>query len=171
MMQGDRVMLRPMEKADTDDVLRMRGNPEVLAQLFSDEPPTREGHLRWLEQTQAQGVRQEFMVVERATGRSIGTIGLNHIDARHNRAEFGILIGDAKARGKGLASEASRLLFDYAFNKLGLHRLYLHVFPDNKPALHLYRKLGFIQEGLLRRHVVKNGEHRDVVVMALLRGA
>jgi len=71
MMQGDRVMLRPMEKTDTDDVLRMRSNPEVLAQLFSDEPPTRESHRRWLEQIQAQGVRQEFMIVERATGRSI----------------------------------------------------------------------------------------------------
>jgi len=160
-----------MEKTDTDDVLRMRSNPEVLAQLFSDEPPTRESHRRWLEQIQAQGVRQEFMIVERATGRSIGTIGLNHIDARHRRAEFGILIGGAKARGKGLASEASRLLFDYAFNKLGLHRLYLHVFSDNKPALHLYGKLGFVQEGLLRRHVVKNGEHRDVLIMAFLRGA
>jgi len=171
MMQGARVLLRPMDKADTDDVLCFRGNPEVLAQLFSDEPPTRQGHLGWLEQIQAQGVRQEFMIVERSAGRSIGTIGLNHIDPKHHRAEFGILIGDAAARGRGLAFEAGRLLLDYAYNKLGLRRLYLHVFPDNEPALHLYRKLGFIQEGILRKHVVKNGKSRDVVVMAVLRGA
>lgn len=171
MMQGDRVLLRPMEKTDADDVVRMRSAPEVLAQLFSDEPPTRESHLRWFEQMQIQGIRQEFMIVERETGRSIGTVGLNHIDPNHRRAEFGILMGDEEARGKGLAFEASRLLLDYAFNKLGLYRLYLHVFPDNEPALHLYRKIGFVQEGLLRQHVFKNGQHRDVVVMALLRGA
>ena len=171
MIQGDRVLLRPMEKADTDDVLRMRSVPDVLAQLFSDEPPTREGHLRWLEQIQVEGTRQEFMIVERTAGRSIGTVGLNRIDPKHRRAEFGILIGDAEARGKGLAFEAGRLLLEYAFNKLGLHRVYLHAFPDNESALHLYRKLGFIQEGLLRHHVLKNGQHRDVVVMACLRGA
>ena len=171
MIQGDRVLLRPMEKADTDDVLRMRSVPDMLAQLFSDEPPTREGHLRWLEQIQAQGTRQEFMMIERAKGLSIGTAGLDHIEHKHRRAEFGILIGDAEARGKGLAFEAGRLLLEYAFNKLGLHRVYLHTFPDNEPALHLYRKLGFIQEGLLRHHVLKNGQHRDVIVMAVLRGA
>lgn len=168
MMQGDRVMLRPMEPEDTDDVIRMRNNPDVLAQLFSDKPLTREEHLQWLDQIRAQGTRQEFLIVERASGLSAGTIGLNHIDCKHRRAEFGILIGDTEARGKGLASEASRLLLDYAFNKLGLHRIYLYAFPDNKQAVHLYRKLGFVQEGLLQRHVVKNSEHRDVIVMAII---
>lgn len=170
MMQGDFVALRPMERADTDDVLCMRSDPEVLAQLFTEETLTREGHLRWLEQMLAQGTRQEFMIVERVNGRSIGTIGLNHIDPKHRRAEFGILIGNAEARGKGLAFEASRLLLDYAFNKVGLHRVYLHAFADNEPALHLYRKIGFVQEGLLRQHVLKNGQYRDVVVMAFLQG-
>jgi len=167
-MQGDRVMLRPMETADTDDVLRMRNNPDVLAQLFSDKFLTREEHLQWLDQILAQGTRQEFMIVELASGLSAGTIGLDHIDFKHRRAEFGILIGDTEARGKGLASEASRLLLDYAFGKLGLHRIYLYSFSDNKPALCLYRKLGFVMEGLLQGHVVKNGERRDVIVMAMI---
>jgi len=171
MMQGDRVLLRPMDKTDTDDVLRMRSLSDVLAQLFSDEPPTRDGHLRWIEQIQAEGTRQDFMIVERSTGRSIGTIGLNHIDSKHRRAEFGILIGETEARGKGLAFDAGGLLLEYAFNKLELQRLYLHVFPDNKSALRLYQKLGFVEEGTLRQHVIKNGRPRDVVVMAVLRGA
>ena len=171
MIQGDRVTLRPMGRADTEDVLRLRGNPDVMAQLFSDEPPTRDEHMRWLDQVQSVGDRQEFMIVERETNRSIGTVGLSRIDLRHRRAELGILIGQSEARGKGLAFESSRLLLDYAFNTLGLHRVFLHMFVNNEPALHLYRKLGFIQEGILHQHAFKNGRFQDVVVMALLKGA
>lgn len=170
MIENERVLIRPMERTDTDDVVRLRNDPAVLPQLFCDEPLDREGHLRWFERIQKDGTRHEFMIVERATGRSIGITGLNHLDRQHRRAEYGIVIGEAEARGKGLAFEASRLLLDYAFNKLGLHRLYLHAFTDNEPALRLYRKIGFTQEGFLHQHVCKNGRHRDVVVMAMLQG-
>jgi UDP-4-amino-4,6-dideoxy-N-acetyl-beta-L-altrosamine N-acetyltransferase len=159
-----------MERNDADDVVRLRNDPAVRPQLFCDEPLDREGHLRWFERMQKDGIRHEFIIVERATGRSIGITGLNHLDRQHRRAEYGIVIGEAEARGKGLAFEASRLLLNYAFNKLRLHRVYLHVFTENEPALRLYRKIGFTQEGLLRQHVCKNGRHCDVVVMALLQG-
>lgn len=170
MIENARVLIRPMERNDADDVVRLRNDPAVLPQLFCDKPLDREGHLRWFERMQKDGTRHEFMIVERATGRSIGVTGLNHLDRQHRRAEYGIVIGEAEARGKGLAFEASRLLLDYAFNKLGLHRVYLHAFIDNEPALRLYRKIGFTQEGILRQHVCKNGQHRDVVVMAMLQG-
>ena len=162
--------LRPMEEGDTDDVVHMRSEPSVVAQLFGDEPPTRESHLRWLAAVRARGDRQEFMIVDRASGRSVGTIGLSQIDRKHQRAEYGVLIGEADARGKGLASEASRLLLDYAFTTLKLNRVYLHVFPENEAAVRLYERVGFEREGLLRRHLYKNGRFRDVIVMAVVRG-
>lgn len=157
-----------MQASDTDDVIRMRREPSVLAQLFSDKAPAREEHLRWLERIQVQGDRQEFIIVERGTGRSIGTIGLSNIHPKHRHAQYGILIGEIDARGKGLALEASRLLLAYAFDKLGLQRVYLHVFADNEQALHLYRKVGFEEEGRLRQHMYKDGRFRDVVVMAMI---
>ena len=170
MIEGERVRLRPMEEGDTDDVVHMRSEPSVVAQLFGDEPPTRESHLRWLAAVRARGDRQEFMIVDRASGRSVGTIGLSQIDRKHQRAEYGVLIGEADARGKGLASEASRLLLDYAFTTLKLNRVYLHVFPENEAAVRLYERVGFEREGLLRRHLYKNGRFRDVIVMAVVRG-
>src|SRR5882672_1841917 len=109
------------------------------------------------------------MIVERRSGQSVGTIGLSRIDPTHRRAEYGVLIGEPGARGKGLASEASRLLLDYAFRTLGLVRVYLHVFADNAAAVRLYERVGFLREGLLRRHVYKGGRFRDVVAMAAVR--
>ena len=168
MIEGERVLLRRMGREDTEDVVRMRTEPEVQAQLFSERPPTMEEHLSWLDGIQARDDRHEFMIVDRTSGRSVGTIGLSHIDRTHRRAEYGILIGEPAARGKGLAAEASRLLLAYAFKTLGLGRVYLHVLARNEDAIRLYRRVGFQTEGILRRHVRKGSEFLDVTVMAVL---
>jgi UDP-4-amino-4,6-dideoxy-N-acetyl-beta-L-altrosamine N-acetyltransferase len=168
VIEGERVLLRRMSREDAADVVRMRAEPEVQAQLFSERPPTMEEHLRWLADMEARGDRHEFMIVERASGRSVGTIGLSHIDRVNRRAEYGVLIGEPAARGKGLAAEASRLLLAYAFGALTLRRVYLHVFAGNADALRLYRRVGFQPEGVLRQHVRKGDEFLDVAVMAVL---
>lgn len=170
MIQGDRVLLRPMERDDVDAVVRMRSDPTVLAQLFGEAPPTRDGHLRWFEEMRARGDRQEFVIMDRASGHAVGTIGLSRIDPAHRRAEYGVLIGEANARDKGFAAEASRLLLGYAFGRLGLNRVYLHVFSENEAAIRLYRRVGFVPEGILRQHVYKGGRFRDVAVMGILKG-
>jgi UDP-4-amino-4,6-dideoxy-N-acetyl-beta-L-altrosamine N-acetyltransferase len=168
VIEGERVLLRRMSREDAADVVRMRAEPEVQTQLFSARPPTMAEHLRWLADVEARGDRHDFMIVERASGRSIGTIGLSHIDRVNGRAEYGVLIGEPGARGKGLAAEASRLLLAYAFGTLKLRRVYLHVFARNADALRLYRRVGFQPEGVLRQHVRKGDEFLDVAVMAVL---
>ena len=170
MIEGERVQLRRMGPKDAADVVRLRSDPEVQGQLFSERPPTVNEHLRWLAEVEARGDRLEFMIVERTSGRSVGTIGLSHIDSKHHRAEYGVVIGEPGARGKGLASEASRLLLGYAFGTLRLHRVYLHVFVHNEPARRLYRRVGFEPEGVLRQHVWKGDQFHDVAVMAVLAG-
>lgn len=170
MIEGDRVSLRTMTRDDADDVVRWRNDPFVIDQLFSDESPTRASHLRWFETMTARGDRHEFIIIERATNRPIGVIGLSSIDQKNRRAEYGILIGETDARGQGCAHEASRLILTYAFYELGLHRVFLHVLADNVTALNLYQRLGFRIEGTLRDHVCKRGMFRDVIVMAILSG-
>ena len=169
VIEGKRVNLRRMQAADADDVVRWRSNPAILQELFADEPPTCNGHLRWLVEIEKRGDRHEFIIVERVTGRSIGTIGLSDIDRQNSRAEYGILIGEPDAHGKGYGREASELILRYAFAELELHRVYLHVFADNVAAIRLYERAGFRLEGTLRQHALKRGLFRDVIVMALLK--
>lgn len=164
-LKGSRVHLRPISSEDTDLILRWRSRDEIRAQLFSDRPPTRDEHERFLARLQECRDRLEFMIVLNDDGACVGTIGLSHISPEAGEAEYGILIGEERARGKGLAREASELLLDYAFTELQLQRVTLDVFADNPSALSLYRRLGFRPrpEGATVRE--KDGVMRQVMSM------
>jgi UDP-4-amino-4,6-dideoxy-N-acetyl-beta-L-altrosamine N-acetyltransferase len=160
------VTLRPLAEIDGPTVVAWRRRPDVHEQLFVQEPPTLESHRKWYLEYQVSKDRREYVIL--ADGRPVGTIGLSRIDGQNARAEYGILIGDPNARGRGIARAASLRLLAEAFGALGLARVYLHVFPENHVALRLYEGLGFRREGVLREHAVKDGRRRDVLVMGIL---
>lgn len=161
------VQLRPLSIKDSDDVVAWRQDPSVNGQLFSESPPTRADHLRWFSTYQKRTDRLEFIIV--ADDRAIGTIGLSNIDFGSRTADYGVLVGDAAARGRGFGSRASRLLLQFAFDVLRLDEVRLELFSDNDAAQRLYNRLGFaaVDE---RRTRLKNGVDRAVTKM-YLRGA
>ena len=75
--------------------------------------------------------------------KTIGAIDLFNFDPFHLRAGIGILIGPKELRGKGFASQALKLVIDYAFAWLGLHQLYCNISPDNTISLKLFKTHGF----------------------------
>jgi RimJ/RimL family protein N-acetyltransferase len=90
------------------------------------------------------------------------------INWRARSAEFWIYIGDGSARGKGIADEASRLLLRFGFLTLGLNRIFLHVDTSNEPAIRLYKRLGFTQEGVCRQAAFADGKFVDRILFAIL---
>src|SRR5699024_8833737 len=95
----------------------------------------------------------------------IGYVGIFSIDPIHRKAEFGIMI-DPQHQGHGYASTATRLAIDYAFATLNLHKLYLIVDCINEKAIHVYEKLGFTVEGVLKEEYFVNGTFHDVSIMS-----
>jgi RimJ/RimL family protein N-acetyltransferase len=71
-------------------------------------------------------------------------------------------------QNKGAGSEAVRLLIEHGFDKLKLHRIVIHVFSTNLRAMHVYRKNGFQQEGVLREAALIDGRWLDVIVFGLI---
>jgi RimJ/RimL family protein N-acetyltransferase len=167
ILQGPTVVLRPMAREDTADVLRWRADPAVARQMFSERAPTREEHEAWLAALAQSPERMEFVIALRAGGRAVGTIGLSRIQPPGGSAEYGILLGEADARGRGIAREASELLLAYGFDELGLDELFLNLFADNTAARRLYERLGFREDPARGGVREKDGALRKTVCMRL----
>ena len=93
---------------------------------------------------------------------------LRDIDRTHNKAEYGIFIGEEEALSKGYGSEAAELMIRYAFEELQLHKLYLRVLAGNERAKKSYEHAGFVQEGYFRDDVLLPGGYQDVIFMGIL---
>src|SRR5262245_8355117 len=130
-VEGELVALGPIRRDLIPTYLRWINDFGTLRTLgIPPEPMTLERETAWYEGT-ATGDEIAFSIYERASWRPIGTTGLHVIDWRHRTTEFGLLIGEPDARGKGYGTEATRLMLDYAFTALGLNNVMLRVFAYN----------------------------------------
>ena len=111
---------------------------------------------------------QQVRLMIWAGAQAIGLVQLTGIHTVHRSAEFSLLIGEAAFRGQGYGHEATRHCLQHAFSDLNLHRLELRVRADNQPALRLYRRVGFVEEGRLRQAIFKQGQRKLPPTLGLL---
>ncbi|WP_315817033.1 GNAT family protein [Paraflavitalea speifideaquila] len=124
----------------------------------------------WFEQyLQNRDKARRFAILDTTSNRMIGTTQLTAIHPINQSAEFSIAIGEKEYWNKGAGQTASRILLQHAFDDLNLHRIYLTVLVRNTRAVHLYEKIGFVHEGILRKSMYKQGVFEDLVMMSLLK--
>lgn len=110
-----------------------------------------------------------FAIHRLSDDKVVGMIDLSGFNWTAGDAWVGIGIGEGEDRGKGYGTEAMKLVVDYAFNELNLHRVSLSVFDYNPCAIRSYEKAGFILEGRKREVIRRNGRWYDILYMAVLR--
>ncbi len=104
----------------------------------------------------------------RDTDRLIGTCAFSQLDGDNGSALFHITIGEKDAWGRGYGTEATELMLEHAFERLGLHRVALSVFAFNERAIRAYRKAGFVVEGRARESIWRDGRYWDELQMSML---
>ena len=119
----------------------------------------------------ATGKAVQMMICLKENDKAVGSVYIRDIDPGHQKGEYGIFIGEEDARGCGIGTEAARQMIRYAFDTLGLHRLFLRAFADNRQAIASYEKAGFKQEAYLREDVCIDGIYRDMVLMGIVNQA
>jgi diamine N-acetyltransferase len=167
-LEGRFVRLRRLRVEDAEVTLRWRLSDR--AALLNRGARSVEAQARWI----AARPRDEVdFVIELAADRTpVGMLSLIAIDLAHSRAEPArFLIGEpSRVEGIPAAAEAMLLLYELAFERLGLARVHGTVAADNKLMVKWQKYLGMKEEGRLREHYRLDGRVQDAVCLGLLAG-
>lgn len=168
-LRGENVVLRPLGKSDLPRLLRWINDPEVRHFLEAYLPMSEKDEEDWLENLGKRKPNEILLAIETVDGVHIGNIGLHRIHWRDRTATTGAMIGEKEYWGKGLGTEAKMLLLDYAFNTLNLRKICSQVLAFNKRSAAYSKKCGYVEEGVFREHIFRNGEYHDLINLAVFR--
>lgn len=136
------IKLRPLCKKDAPFMLEWMSDPEITRCFrFDASNVSLQTCEEYIERATKAENAVHFAVVDE-NDEYLGTISLKEIDTENRCAEYAISMRK-KAHGTGAAMQATKLLLEYAFDTLGLKKVYLNVLADNGRANAFYRKAGF----------------------------
>ena len=164
-LEGRRVRLRAAEEEDLPLYNQLFWDPQVTQYLDVVWPEPIAGTRAWWEKARAQG--SAIFVIESLDGQLAGACSLESIDRRARAAILGIWIG-RRFWDQGLGTDAVRTLCRFAFNDMNLQRIELVVRETNPRGKAAYERVGFKEEGRLRRDAFVGGRYVDNIVMGLL---
>ena len=169
VLTGAGITLRELELSDAPSLFAMLTTEEV-ARFISPPPSTVQGFERfitWTKEQRAAGQYICFAVVPDGMTEAIGLFQVRALVPDFSTAEWGFALGSA-FWGTGLFVEGARLVVDFSFDKVGTHRLEARASAENGRGNGALRKLGAVQEGLLRRAFLRNGRYHDQVLWSII---
>ena len=168
-VEGTRVVLRHHRLDDLPHVRRWYRDPE-LARLtrYAVQPMTDDEVDRFFHARLMSPESVAYAIEIRESARLVGLTTFSNLDPDNGSVLFHITIGEPDAWGQGYGTEATGLMLQLAFERIGLHRVGLSVFSFNERAIRSYRKSGFQLEGRAREAIMRGGERFDELTMSVL---
>lgn len=169
VLHGKTATLRELRLSDAPSLLAMLAAEEVAR--FISPPPTTvegfEGFIAWAHAERMAGSYVCFAVVPTGHDTAVGLFQVRQLEPGFATAEWGFAIGSA-FWGSGIFLECGRLVVDFSFETIGVHRLEARSCVCNGRGNGALRKIGAIQEGVLRRSFLREGKHLDQVLWSIL---
>ena len=165
VLHGEFVSLRPLREEDAETTLAWRLGER--AGLLNSGATDVDAQAAWIRDRPAS---ERNFVIELDGGHPVGMLSLIGVDQANGHAESArFLIGDEGAvRGVPAAVEAMKLLYELAFGRLGLERVWGTIAAGNKRMIKWQRYLGMREEGRLRNHYRIDGRFQDAVCLGIL---
>jgi RimJ/RimL family protein N-acetyltransferase len=169
--QGESVRLRTVEPEDAEAFFNWNLNSETARLLDYVWPPSSIAATReWTQRTATEEIKDDrlHLVIEDHQGIAVGMISTHATNRRIGSFAYGISV-DEKHRGRGYASQAIILLLRYFFMELAYQKVTVTVYECNPASIALHEKLGFQQEGRVRRMVYTQGQYFDEFYFGMTR--
>ena len=170
VLTSRRLTLREPRVGDAAPLLAMLGTEEV-ARFISPPPTTVDGFARFIQRATRQreaGTSFCFVTVPDGQSEPVGLLQVRQLEPGWATAECGIAVGSPHW-GTGLFPAAAATVLDFAFEKVGVHRLEARAAAPNGRGNGALAKLGAVREGTLRRSFLKDGRYHDQVLWSLVR--
>ncbi|OFW45212.1 MAG: hypothetical protein A3J29_11010 [Acidobacteria bacterium RIFCSPLOWO2_12_FULL_67_14b] len=168
VLTGTNFQLREMRLDDAASLLAMLTTEEV-SRFISPPPTTVEGFekfIAWTHRERAAGNYVCFAVVPNGLDTAIGIFQVRTLEPGFGMAEWGFALG-SPFWGTNLFADGARLVLDFAFNTVGVRRLEARAAVANARGNGALRKVGAVQEGVLRRSFLRNGVHHDQMLWSI----
>jgi [ribosomal protein S5]-alanine N-acetyltransferase len=169
LLGSRRVTLRELKREDAPTLFSMLSTEEV-ARFISPPPTTVEGFERfiaWAIQERECGNYACFGVVPEGMTAPVGLFQVRSLEFGFGLAEWGFALGSA-FWGTEIFAESADLVLGFAFDTIGVHRLEARASVANGRGNGALRKIGAVQEGVLRRSFLRNGEYHDQLLWSIL---
>ncbi len=169
VLQGEGITLRELRVSDAASLLALLTTEEVT-RFISPPPTTVEGFerfIQWAQRERAAGRYICLAVVPEGYDTAVGLFQVRQLDPMFGTAEWGFAIG-FEFWGSGLFTAGAELVIDFAFDVIGVHRLEARAAVANGRGNGALRKIGAVQEGILRKSFLRNGRYMDQALWAIL---
>jgi len=174
-METKRTFLRNLEYSDIQNISHWANDEDITHYMVMGiRPDSGVIYCSW------QSTEEEFKrykeskdiimkIIDKKTLKTIGLIGFYEINWIARSAEIRIIIGGNQFRGKGYGVEVIQKLFEYGFNKLNFHKIWLGVNSSDIRANKCYKKCGFKYDGSIRHYHYRNGVYYDANFYSILK--
>jgi ribosomal-protein-alanine N-acetyltransferase len=169
VLSGKQVVLRELRLSDAQPLFALLTTQEV-SRFISPPPSTVEGFERfiaWTHRQRTAGTYACFAITLKGYDTAIGIFQVRETEPGFGTAEWGFAIGSA-FWGTGVFSDGAELVLEFAFETIGVHRLEARAAVRNGRGNSALQKLGAVQEGVLRKSFLKNGEYLDQALYAMV---
>lgn len=143
IINGQKVILRPINEYDTGLIINWRNSDEVKNNFIFQDDLTEEIHRKWLNDVVGTGKAIQYIIMNRENELPVGSVYFRDINIDNKSAEYGVFIGEACSRCCGFGKETALLFCKYGFEVIGLKHIFLRVFVDNISAVNCYFSAGF----------------------------
>jgi len=144
-----------------------RNSEHVKKNMYTDHNITADEHNNWLNSLTKNDKTKVFVIL--CDDTPSGIVSLSNIDYHNKTASWAFYLSSEDFMGKGVGVVVEYKLIEYVFNDLKLEKLNCEVLATNIGVISLHKKFAFVEEGLIRKNIIKEGARVDVVLLGLLK--